>query len=186
MRLRVGGSGTKIGEYSTSHRKKRLLSAPATSSSPRVHPCRERIAPTSACRTRRRASRAIPHFGQEKLEIDVLGKALDQTVRLGQACTARKDRLRPPLIDPGNRCDHSDRVPILLHEGRIDAEFGGDRVKQLTIRESAQRKRTCRCNRSFARCVPLPLSAGRWEPALCCRRNRPERRWRAPSRRSGA
>ena len=80
-------------------------------------------------------------FGQEELEVEVFGEALDEAVSLGQARAAAKDRAQIALPDAVHDVGQPHGMPVLLHERRIDAEFGRDRLKQLLIRRRAQGSR---------------------------------------------
>ena len=92
--------------------------------------------------------------GKKKLEIEVFGKALYEAVSLGQAGAAQKHGLQSHIFGLGHRSDHLGGVPVLLDEGRLDAELGRDRVEKIALRQRVRRLRICRRNRSCARGVP--------------------------------
>ncbi|GEM_PF-3548297 len=73
-------------------------------------------------------------FGQREFEIDIFGKALDQTVALEQRCAARKDRHDVRAAQFNQLADCLDDIPILLDERFVDGERAGDASELRLIR----------------------------------------------------
>ena len=78
--------------------------------------------------------------GRNELEIDILGEPPDQFVSLGQARATGKDGLQIAKGDGGDGRDQLGSAPVLLDEGRVDSEFGGNRLNEVAIRKFVQTK----------------------------------------------
>ncbi len=60
-------------------------------------------------------------FWKEGLEIQILGKTLDEAIALGQAGAPGKDGPHPILLDASDNGDDPHGVPVFLHEGGVNA-----------------------------------------------------------------
>lgn len=108
-------------------------------------------------------------------EVNILGKPLDESVALGQACTSRKYRgntIRPDRHDGG---DNTRRMPILFDKRWVNTEISRDSFEERVIRRRAQKPRSFHRSRSCVKTALSRATAFLSEPECSCLIGTPDR-----------